>query len=410
MAEVTVLGAGMVGVSSALALQEQGHHVTLVDKVSPGLETSYGNAGIIQSEAAEPYALPQDIVTLWRFAMGQTNDVTWKLIPTIKMAPALWRYFRNSAPKNHSVISAFYAQLAAQSTRDHELLIRSSGADTMIRRTGLAMLYRDERRFQEAVQKAECLEQLYGVNSRVVNGVDYQAEEPALKQAPIGAVHWLQSWSCSDPGGLTAAYAELFIQRGGTLVQGDANSLQQRASGWHLKIEEGDMHSEHVVVAMGPWSPQLLKRFGYDIPMVYKRGYHGHYKAHVPLNRPFLDVENGVLASPMSRGIRVTTGAALVGLNDPAEPIQLERGVTSLRTLLKMGDRVRESQWFGTRPCMPDMLPVVGAAPNHKGMWFHFGHGHQGFTQGPTTAKLLAQSIAGESSELLSALAPDHRF
>ncbi|RUM54681.1 MAG: amino acid dehydrogenase, partial [Marinomonas sp.] len=258
--------------------------------------------------------------------------------------------------------------------------------------------------------RAERLEREFSVRSRIVDGVTYQAEEPALKQAPAGAIHWLDSWSCKDPGGLTQAYAALFEQRGGRILQGDASSLTQTTTGWVVKTEQGIVGAEQVVIALGPWSPELLKRFGYHIPMVYKRGYHGHYQETTSLNRPFLDVANGVLAAPMSRGIRVTTGAALVDLNDPAEPKQLERGVNALRSLLEMGERVQENQWYGTRPCMPDMLPVVGKAPKHDRMWFHFGHGHQGFTQGPTTAKILMADIAGERESQWLPLEPSARF
>lgn len=409
MADFIVLGAGMVGVSSALALQEQGHSVVLLDRRQPGLETSFGNAGIIQTEAAEPYALPQDLMTLWRYAIGRSNDVVWKALPTLKMAPALWRYFRNSSVSKHHAISATYAKLAAQATADHTPLIEASGAEHLILRQGLSMLYRDEKSFAQESLRAQRLEREYGVTSRIIDGVSYQAEEPALQQAPVGAIHWLQSWSCRDPGGLTQAYADLFVKRGGTLLLGDANSLTETSNGWQLNAETGVVSAEQVVIALGPWSPALLKRFGYHIPMVYKRGYHGHYKETIRLNRPFLDVANGVLAAPMSQGIRVTTGAALVDLEDGANPQQLERGVKALRTLLSMGDRIRESQWYGTRPCMPDMLPVVGQAPNHARMWFHFGHGHQGFTQGPTTAKILTSEIAGERSKDWQPLRPQGR-
>ena len=406
MAEFIVLGAGMVGVCSALALQHAGHDVVLIDRKGPGLETSFGNAGIIQAEAAEPYALPQDLTTLWRYASGQSNDVAWHLKASLQMLPTLWRYFRNSSGARYRTISKVYAQLAARATQDHQALITAAGCDALIKRDGLAMLYRDERSFTEASARAERLYHDYGVTSRVLEGSQYQAEEPALKYAPVGAIHWLQSWSCTDPGGLTQAYARLFEARGGRILVGDAQSLQERSRGWQVQTEDGMLSAAQVVIALGPWSAQLLQRFGYSIPMVYKRGYHGHYRNSGGLKRPFLDVANGVLAAPMARGVRVTTGAALVSMDAPSSPIQLTRGVTQLHHLLELGERVREVQWHGTRPCMPDMLPVVGEAPKHRNLWFHFGHGHQGFTQGPTTALLLQQLINGQESDLTRALSP----
>jgi len=410
MAEFLVLGAGMVGVSSALALQAQGHTVTLVDRTGAGLETSYGNAGIIQVEAAEPYALPREFSKLFNYLFEVSNDVTWRLNGVLKMTPALWSYLRHSAPQKHAQISKIYSQLTFRSTADHEELIRDSLSEDLIQRDGLAMFYRESDEFEKATQKAEFLRQEYGVISRIVDGKAYQQEESALKAAPAGVVHFTQSWSCASPGGLTQAYCELFVERGGNFVSGDANTLQHTANGWSVLTSDGEREAEQVVISLGPWSPELLKRFGYQIPMVYKRGYHGHFAMPTHLNRPFLDTANGVLAAPMKQGLRITTGAALVPMDSPADTSQLVRGVKALNQLMDVGKQIEEPQWIGTRPCMPDMLPLVGEAPNHKGLWFHFGHGHQGFTLGPTTSALLMQAMNGESNELITALSPRERL
>ena len=155
MAEFLVLGAGMVGVSSALALQARGHQVTIVDRIGAGLETSYGNAGMIQVEAAEPYALPRDMVTLLKYAFEISNDVTWTLSGALQMAPALWSYFRHSSLEKHAKISHIHSQLTFRSTADHEPLIRDSESEHLISHCGLVMLHRDESEFEKAVKKAE---------------------------------------------------------------------------------------------------------------------------------------------------------------------------------------------------------------------------------------------------------------
>ncbi len=410
MAEFLVLGAGMVGVSSALVLQAAGHTVTLVDRMEAGCETSYGNAGIIQAEAAEPYALPRNPMALFQYVFEVNNDVTWRLDGLMQMAPALLSYFRHSSMAKHREISHFYSQLTSRSTKDHAGWIRDSGAEALIQRNGFAMLYRTAEAFEQAAQKATFLEREYGVTSRIIDGKRYRAEEPELRGDPVGVVDFEQNWSCRSPGDLTKAYAALFVSRGGRFVFGDAASLQQTATGWRVMTQEGELSAEQAVIALGPWSPELLKRFGYHIPMIYKRGYHGHFSSPMTLTRPLMDVENGVVASAMTSGLRVTTGAALVPMNAPLDSRQLARGAKALSDILPLGDRVIEPQWVGTRPCMPGMLPLVGAAPKHKGLWFNFGHGHQGFTLGPTTAELLAKSIAGEESALLSALAPKNQL
>ena len=149
--------------------------------------------------------------------------------------------------------------------------------------------------------------------------------------------------------------------------------------------------------------------FGYKVKMVYKRGYHAHFKMDKPLTRPIQDYANGCVFSPMDKGMRIATGAELVNRKDPANPRQLMHGLKSARELMDVGEMVEKEPWFGNRPCMPDMLPVVGPAPKHKGLWFHFGHGHQGFTQGPTTAKLLIDVMEGKTTPLSDALSAENR-
>lgn len=409
MAEIIVLGAGMVGVSSALALQAKGHDVTIVDRKAPGRETSFGNAGIIQVEAAEPYPLPRDIAAQVKIGLGRTNDVFWRPRGLMQMAPALLSYFRNSAPEHHARIARVYAGLTSRASRDHAPLIEAANAQNMISREGLSCLYRDARAFEAAAKDAERIRSTYGVTSRALSGAEYRAEEPALTKTPAGVIHWDQSWSCSDPGALTQAYAQLFERRGGRLLSGDASTLSSSSRGWSVRTTDGSIAAEQAVIALGPWSPELLKTFGYRIPMVYNRGYHGHFAMPVALRRPFLDAANGVVAASMRQGLRITTGAALVTHDAPADIRQLEHGRRSLGDLLDLGTRVEEEQWFGTRPCLPDMLPMVGAAPKHKGLWFNFGHGHQGFTLGPTTASLLAEAMDGNAAAVRS-LQPAERL
>lgn len=410
MSQFLVIGAGMVGVSTALALQARGHDVALLDRAPSCRETSYGNAGIIQAEAAEPYALPRDLPTLVKHALGLNNDVVWRPSALLEMRAALWDYFRASAPNRHARISRLYAQLTSRATRDHAPLITAAGAQALVAQDGLAFVFRDAREFAAAVQDAERLRATYGITSRALDGAAYRAEEPALTRAPAGVIHWDQSWNCRDPGALTDAYAALFAQRGGCRLLGDATTLQRTPTGWRVTSHDGPVDAEQVVIALGPWSPGWLAGLGYRIRMVYKRGYHAHFNAPTPLRRPILDVSNGVVVAPMERGLRVTSGAALVRRDAPAQPKQLLRGTRALGDLIELGPRVDEPQWFGTRPCLPDMLPLVGKAPRHHGLWFNFGHGHQGFTLGPTTAQLLADAVDGQTSELIEGLSPARRL
>ena len=100
--------------------------------------------------------------------------------------------------------------------------------------------------------------------------------------------------------------------------------------------------------------------------------------------------------APMAEGLRITTGAELSAPGAGLTPIQLKSAEAAARSLIDLGAAVEPEPWLGTRPCMTDMLPVLGPAEGHRGLWMHFGHGHQGFTLGPATARMLAELMSGE--------------
>ena len=396
MKSAIVLGAGMIGVATSLHLQKRGWSVALVDRKEPGRETSYGNAGIIQSEALRPYPMPHGFRELARIATGRSNDVRYHLASVSNHIGPLVRYWWHSLPAAHARASEAYAAIIACAVREHEPLILESGADNLIRRNGFRVLHRTQAAFDADAAVAETLREAYGVKFSIMTARDLKQAEPSLTEAGIGALHWQQPWTVSSPGALVTAYADLFTRSGGSILRGEAQTLRQSPHGWSVATDAGEIGAEAVVVALGPWSPELLKRFGYRISMVRKRGYHRHYAGGGPLDLPLRDAANGYLMAPMQSGVRITTGAELTAPNGKSDPAQLIYAEQAARKLIDLGQPVEPEPWFGTRPCMPDMLPVIGPAARHKGLWLNFGHGHQGFTLGPATGRLVAELMSGE--------------
>jgi D-amino-acid dehydrogenase len=399
MTDCIVLGAGMVGVGIALALQERGWSVLLVDRSDPGTETSYGNAGIIQTEAVSPYALPRAPLELLKAAFGANNQVAWRLRDMPGQVGPLSRYWHNSEARRHRMASQLYARMIRRATDDHAPLIKASGAEKLIRRTGLRELHRSVHSFEMSARDAERKKQEFGVGSVIEDSRTVSAAEPSLKAALTGAIHWTDPWSCSDPGALVRSYVSLFVKRGGIFQHSDARSLRQDGSGWQIDTMEGPHRARHVVLALGPWSPEVLRGFGYKVPLVIKRGYHQHFSGAGP-KVPIVDVGNSTVATPMRAGLRILTGAELTPLDSAARHRQLNRSIKAISELFDIGVPLESIPWFGSRPCMPRMLPVVAEAPRHNGLWLNFGHGHQGFTLGPTTGRILAERMNGETKDI----------
>ena len=400
MKTAIVLGAGMVGVSTALALTDRDWDVTLVDRKAPGQETSFGNAGIIQAEAVEPYAMPRTLREVFNIVTGRSNDVhySWAELPF--HAGALFRYWWHSEPVRHRRAAVAWASLIRRATGAHAPLIERASADNLVRRSGWRVLYRTAADMEIGLAEAERIRTSYGVPYFARTTDETLQDEPALVNGGAGSIHWTDSWTASNPGALVEAYGALFTRAGGKFIFGRAETLQREGSGWSVKTDEGKITAQAAVVCLGPWSSELLKPLGHSFHMVRMRGYHAHYRSPYALQAPVLDTANGYVMAPMAAGTRITTGAHVARFDVAPAYKQLEHSERAAAELINLGERVEDKPWQGTRPCMPDMLPVIGTSPYQRGLWMNFGHGHQGFTLGLASADMLAAMMDGETPEV----------
>jgi D-amino-acid dehydrogenase len=395
-ADVIVLGAGIIGVCVALHLQARGRSVVLVDKGEAGGETSHGNAGLIERASVIPYAMPRNWVTLAGYATNRSSAVRYARSQLPKLLPWLARYWWHSGPTQLGQVARDMLPLIEASVREHEALIGPAGIRELMHNDGWIEIYRTRKAWQQAAQAAAGLS-AYGLTYDVLDEAALKEREPGLSNL-AGAIHWRDPMTSSDPGAVTRAYARLFEDRGGTMVRADAMTLSR--DGDHWSIEEGRLQhcAGEVVVALGPWSADLCTRFGYRFPMAYKRGYHMHYGVignQQRLSVPVCDSEAGFVLAPMSQGIRLTTGIELAERDAPTNMSQLKQAEGVARQYFPLGAALDVEPWRGSRPCLPDMKPVIGPADQQEGLWFAFGHAHHGFTLGPATGRLLAEMMTG---------------
>ncbi|MDE1198782.1 MAG: FAD-dependent oxidoreductase [Pseudomonas sp.] len=393
--QTLVLGAGIVGVCCALHLQAAGQSVILLDRDEPGRGTSHGNAGLIERSSMVPYAFPRQWSRLLRYGLNQQSSMRFSPMFLPRLAPWLLQYWRQSSPANLAEAARAMRPLIERCVEEHDVLVEASGMSGLIRAKGWIEFYRDRDELDVAVADATTYDQ-YGLRYDILDAAQLREREPDLKGV-VGGIHWLDPKTVSDPGALVRGYAALFVKRGGVLLQGDARTLRQQGSEWMADSDEGTVHARNVVIAMGPQSAEVFSRFGYRIPLAIKRGYHMHYASQpgAELRHSVIDAQAGFVLAPMARGIRLTTGVEFAASDAPINEIQLRRCETIARTLYPLGERLDAEPWLGRRPCLPDMRPVIGAAPNHEGLWFNFGHAHHGLTLGPVTGRLLAELMTG---------------
>jgi D-amino-acid dehydrogenase len=394
---VIVLGAGMVGVSVAVHLRRRGYQVALVDRQRPGLGASFGNGGLIQTEAVFPAAFPRELSQLRRIARNRSVDVAYHPGALPGLAGPLLRYWWNSHPARYQALARAYAALIATAGEEHAALARDAGVTALLRPIGWMRIFGQAAAFEAALAQAELARREFGVPFTVLDESGIAEAEPHLMVRRLGGLHWTGTLSVPDPHALTLAYASMFEREGGQVTLGDAATLRRDGTGWSVTTEDGPLQAAEVVVALGAAAGEVTRKLGYAPPLFGKRGYHMHYglRGNAVLNRPIVDIDSGFLLAPMRAGIRLTTGAEFARPGAPPTHVQLERAEPIARGLLPLAERLDAAPWMGVRPCTADMLPIIGPLPGQQGAWCAFGHAHQGFTLGPSTGRLLAAMMTG---------------
>ena len=393
---VAVLGAGIVGISCALQLARRGLDVTLVDRREPGSETSFGNSGVIGRASIAPLSQPAVWRKLARYAGNRDRAVRFG--PGYPARELGWfaRFLANSLPGTFDANAGRLNALLTHALSEHEALL--AGDAGLLRRNGWLQLFRTEAGF-EASAPARALWYRHGVRFRILDRDGLRELEPHLGPVFRRGI-WLQDIaSVADPGRVCRLLAERFAAEGGSLLRKEVRSLGMTDGGTRIGLDDGELLAGDTVVALGPWSTDLLAPLGYRLPVIRERGYHLHLapRHNEPLGRPCLDAEGAYVVTPMTAGLRLTTGIEFSAADAPPTPVQLDSVLPLARDAFPVGAPVDPEPWLGARPGTPDSLPVIGPAPLHPSLWFAFGHASIGFALGPVTGRLIAEMIAGEA-------------
>jgi D-amino-acid dehydrogenase len=403
---VVVLGAGIIGVTSAWQLAKAGHEVTVIDRQSgPALETSFANAGEVSFGYCSPWAAPGIPKKAIKWLLMEHAPLI--LRPKIDAAMIGWmiRMLRNCTSARYAVNKSRMLRLADYSRLSLAELRNETGISYDERMKGTLQLFRTQAQLDASAKDVKALN-ADGVPCEVLDPTGCIAQEPALARARDKIVGGLLTPldETGDCFKFTNALAVKAEEKGVTFRWGETilrvATEAGRATG--VVTDKGTIPADAVVMALGSHSPMLLRDHGIRLPVYPVKG----YSLTVPIvdaslapDSTVMDESYKIAITRLGDRIRVGGMAEISGYNNRLEPARRRTLEHSVSDLFPGGDLSRATFWSGLRPMTPDGTPVIGATPV-KGLYLNTGHGTLGWTMSTGSARVIADMVSGKAPEI----------
>ena len=394
-----VIGAGVSGLATALALLNDGREVTVIDAGRIGGGASHGNCGTLTPSHAPPLAAPGTIAKAMRWMFKKDAPL---FVPP-RFDPALWRWMAGFAMRCNvrdweASARSKYTMLSDSRARIQQW-IGEYGLDCDFVESGEDYVFRDGRAMAREMHEVPLLRDL-GIEVELIDGSAYEAQEPALKPGVAGAIRFSGD-AALRPDRYVAELARVVRERGGNILEDCAlHALECGRDGVVATTANGTLRARDVVIATGAWSPRIADAIG--LPWLRKaiqpgKGYSITYSAPklVP-KRPLILHEPSVCVSSWPGGFRLGSTMEFSGYDSSLNEQRLGALVRGARQFLHepVGPELQE-KWFGWRPMSRDDIPLLGRAPGHPHLWMAVGHGMMGVGMSAGTGQLMADLIAG---------------
>lgn len=399
MGKVIIIGAGIIGLSSAYYLQQSGWEVTVLEKGDLSDNCSFGNAGMIVPSHFVPLAAPGMLEKgiKWMF----DSKSPFYVCPSLNLDLVGWGLkFMKSANKQQ-------AEKAAVPLRDISLLSKDLYADLTaqigdfgLANNGILMLYKSDKVGDEELHIAEQARNL-GLDVVSLSAADAQKLQPDLKLDVLGGIHY-RCDAHLNPNLLLANLQAYLLKKGVEIIKNTEVTKIIQEKGQISKLIAGakEYTADRYVLASGSWSPELAKRAGFKIPLMPGKGYSFMVDdTQKNMHIAALLCEAKVSVTPMGNKIRFGGTMEIDAINDRINMNRVKGIVESIPKYfpdLQPEVPVRKDIWFGFRPCSPDGLPYLGNSSTLKNLTVATGHGMMGVSLGPATGKLVAELIDGQ--------------
>jgi D-amino-acid dehydrogenase len=317
------------------------------------------------------------------------------------LIPWFWRFWRISNMQKVEQIAAAQALLMQTVFTDFDEILDATESSHLKRASGAIHLFDSEQEYRADQPGAE-LRARFGYEQHRLSPSEIKSLVPCLKLEKGVAVMMPDWHHLLDPARVTATIAEHCFSNGGNWIQDRVSSVSSSASGTSVQTVSGKrIDADYLVVAAGAWSNTIAQQLDYTVPMIAKRGYHSQISdPGVTLDYPIMSISRVIVMTPLSAGLRIAGTAEFAALD--AKP-DYRRAKVLVRHASHYLDGLKTenvSEWMGQRPMTVDSTPVISVSPGHPNVFYAFGHGHYGLTQGPTTGRIIADMVLNKEASV----------
>ncbi len=399
--QVTIIGAGIVGVSCAAFLQREGFAVTVIDRLEPGLGTSFGNAGSVSPSAILPVSMPGMTKKIPGWLLDPLGPLTvrWSYLPRI--APWLARFISHATREECVRVATAMRSLMGSVFDDYGSILPGDSFDRLIRRNGCLYIYENREELQAAKWSLDLRRNL-GAEMVEVGGDEIRQFEPALNKRFDLGIFAPENGSTVDPHLLVNSIADEIRKNGGRFLKAEVKDVTLGAEGpVALETTKGQIPVDRLVLAAGAWSSPLARKLGAKVPLETQRGYHVTFpQPGIGVNRTVMWNKRSVFVNPMDCGLRIAGTVELAGLKAAPNYARADKLTEIALEMFPELDTTEQSKWMGHRPCLPDSLPVIDRSPRYPNTIFAFGHQHVGICSGAPTGKHVAALMSGATPKI----------
>lgn len=398
---IGVIGAGIVGVSTAIRLQRLGYTVTLIDKEGPAAGASYGNAGVLASCASIPVTVPGVIKKAPKMLLDKDGSLFLKYRYLPKLLPWLTKYLSYANTSDLHRIASAINGVVGDSLTEHQQLAKGTIAEKWIKPCDYLYLYEDLAAFEEDKVAWE-LRKSFGIKWTELKNDAVGDYDPMFSKSFKFAVNLKGHGRINDPGKYIKDLATHFVNQGGKIEKTEITGfkIDDGQVQW-LETNSGKLNFDQIAICTGAWSGPLAKALGVNVPLESERGYHVElWEPNMIPKATYMDAAGKYVITPMEGRIRLAGIVEFGGLKLKPSQKPFELLLRNIKRTMPDLTWKHTETWMGHRPAPADSIPVIGQSPNAKNAWFAFGHQHIGLTSGPKTGRVLSQMIDGSKSNL----------